>query len=406
MPKLSPADHGIEAAREATAAAAIDPEDFLSSVPPQEKVAGLSQLPEAIRSASENVGMETEKACRAGSYLQVDHSAVFSASEHQGLEVMALAEARSRYRWLEGHLWSLVARDADRFTAAAADKPHGGYVIRARPGVKADFPLQACLLMTRDGMAQNVHNVVIAEEGSDLSLITGCAAEQAVNTGLHVGITEFHVRKGARVSFTMVHHWTQGMAVRPRSSAVIEEGGSLVSNYICIHPVRSLQMYPAALCRGNGARARFNNILLSYPGCVLDVGSKAVLAAEGCRAEILTRAATTGGDITARGLLLGQVPGVRAHLECRGLMLSPEGTIHAVPELVGRVRGVDLTHEAAVGKIAEEEVLYLMARGLTEEEAVAAIVRGFLDVEIKGLPDRLQEELKRVVGDAVAGGGM
>jgi len=93
----------------------------------------------------------------------------------------------------------------------------------------------------------------------------------------------------------------------------------------------------------------------------------------------------------------GNAPKVKGHLECRGLILQGEGMIHAIPELKGTLAGIDLSHEAAVGKIAEEEVEYLMARGLTRDEATATIVRGFLSVDIEGLPPMLSAELQRAI---------
>ena len=96
--------------------------------------------------------------------------------------------------------------------------------------------------------------------------------------------------------------------------------------------------------------------------------------------------------------MVGEVPGVKAHLECRGLILSERGTILAIPELDARVGGVDLSHEAAVGKIAEAEIQYLMSRGLTSEEATAAIIRGFLDVEIRACRSISRQRSKRRSG--------
>ena len=129
----------------------------------------------------------------------------------------------------------------------------------------------------------------------------------------------------------------------------------------------------------------------------MDIGSRVFLKAKGSKAEIVSRALNNGGDIIARGHLIGEVPEIKAHLECRGLMLSEKGTIHAIPELEGRSNNIDMSHEAAVGKIAEEEIQYLMARGLSSDEATSAIVRGFLDVEIKGLPKQLEEEMKKAI---------
>jgi len=122
--------------------------------------------------------------------------------------------------------------------------------------------------------------------------------------------------------------------------------------------------------------------------------------AKNARTEIISRAISTGGNITARGYIEGNAPEVKGHLECRGLILNEGGTIHAIPELKGNLAGIDLSHEAAVGKIAEEEVEYLMARGLTREEATATIVRGFLRVDIEGLPPLLAAEFKRAVEES------
>jgi len=195
----------------------------------------------------------------------------------------------------------------------------------------------------------------------------------------------------------MIHNWAEKVAVRPRSVTIVEEGGIFLSNYVCMHPVGTLQMYPMARLIGEGATARFNSILVAVPGSEMDVGSRVLLEAKGTRAEIISRAITTGGKIIARGHINGLVPEIKAHLECKGLILNDEGIIHAIPELEGHRKDVDLSHEAAVGKIAQEEVEYLMARGLNEEEATATIVRGFLHVDIEGLPPELKAEMDKAV---------
>jgi hypothetical protein len=242
-----------------------------------------------------------------------------------------------------------------------------------------------------------VHNIIIAEEGSELHIITGCTTSPMQASGLHLGVSEFYIKRGARITFTMIHNWSPEIAVRPRSGAIVEEGGVFLSNFVCMKPVRTLQMYPAARCVGENAIVRFNSILVAPPGSNLDIGSRVLLNGKGSRTEIISRAITTGGDIIARGYIAGSAPDVKGHLECRGLILSGQGVIHAIPELKGDLVGVDLSHEAAVGKIAEEEVEYLMARGLTRDEATATIVRGFLHVDIEGLPPQLAAELDQAI---------
>jgi Fe-S cluster assembly scaffold protein SufB len=327
----------------------------------------------------------------------MDHSVILSSARQSGLEVMSTTEALKKYDWLADYWWKAVQVDADKYTAQAELQRHHGYFLRALPGVKAEFPLQACLYMTREGLAQNVHNIIIAEEGSELDIITGCTTAQHVRSGLHVGISEFYIKKNAKVTFTMIHNWAEDVAVRPRTGTIVEENGVFMSNYICMRPVKTLQMYPAAYCIGENATVRYNTVLFAPEGSNMDVGSRVFLQAKGSRAEVVARAISKGGAIVTRGNLIGEVPGIKAHLECRGLILSERGSILAIPELDGRVSGVDMSHEAAVGKIAEEEIQYLMARGLTSDEATAAIVRGFLDIEIKGLPEHLKREIKKAV---------
>jgi Fe-S cluster assembly scaffold protein SufB len=149
--------------------------------------------------------------------------------------------------------------------------------------------------------------------------------------------------------------------------------------------------------------ARLQSILVAHPGSELDIGGRVILEAPHTRAEVIARSLTTGGKCISRGHLLGLVPEVKAHLECRGLILSPNGIIYAVPELEGRVAGVEMSHEAAVGRIAAEEIEYLMARGLDEEEAVSTIVRGFLRVKIEGLPPALEEEMDQAIKETGRG---
>ena len=357
----------------------------------------LKGLSHEVQERSATVGIDAEEACRAGSFFQMDHSVILSTAFQSGLEVMSTTEALNKYDWLKNYWWKAVQVDADKYTAQAELKQNHGYFLRALPGARAEFPLQACLYMNREGLAQNVHNIIIAEEGSELHIITGCTTAPHVRTGLHVGVSEFYVKKNAKVTFTMIHNWAEGVVVRPRSGTIVDENGVFMSNYICMRPVKSLQTYPTAYCIGENATVRYNTILVAPEGSHMDVGSRVFLRATGSRAEAVARTITKGGDIVSRGCLVGEVPGIKAHLECRGLILSERGTILAIPELDARVGGVDMSHEAAVGKIAEVEIQYLMSRGLTSEEATAAIVRGFLDVEIKGLPEHLKAEIKKAL---------
>jgi hypothetical protein len=345
-----------------------------------------------------DVGIDTAEDGRAGTFIQKDRSVIHSHALQEGVTVMSISQAQSTYPWFSEYLWREIDPNKDAFTARAKNDPHEGYFIRSAPGVHVAQPVQACLYIAKEGFSQNVHNVVIAEEGSSLQVITGCATAPHLVSGLHVGVSEFYVKKGAQLHFTMIHDWGREVNVRPRTVVRVEAGGVFVSNYISLKPVGSLQMYPTTHLAGEGAVARFNSVLVAGKGCSLDVGSRVILSAPGTRAEIISRAIAAGGTIVARGELVGNCAGVKAHLECKGLILK-EGLMRAIPELSGTVPGVEMSHEAAVGKIDQGEIEYLMARGVDEEEAVSMIVRGFLNVDIEGLPVSLRQKIDRIIHD-------
>ena len=349
------------------------------------------------RSRLLTTGIELTDEDHAGTFLQADKTIVHCRAQQPGVEVLPITEAVRRYDWVADHLWRLVAVDADKYTASTELDLDNGYFIRALPGARIEQPVESCLYLRTDRFAQHVHNLVVVEEGAEMHLITGCATHPGVVSGLHIGVSEFYVRQGGQLTFTMVHNWAKDMHVRPRTGVLVEEGGRYISNYIFLRPVKSVQMYPTVTLNGPDAVARVQSILIAHPGCELDVGGRVILKAPRTRAEVIARTITTGGISIARGHLVGLAPEIKAHLECRGLILDPQGVIVAIPELEGRVAGVDMSHEAAVGKIAAEEVEYLMARGLDEEEAVSTIVRGFLKVKIEGLPPALEEEMERII---------
>jgi len=356
----------------------------------------LHQLSEQEQKTLLETGIELRGGERGGSFFQVDHSVIHYEVAQEGVEILSIEEAMAKYDWLINYWWSALSPDTDKYTAYVALHQKHGYFVRVLPGVKTFFPLQACLFMSQENITQPIHNIIICEEGSELNLITGCAASHRVRTGLHLGISEFFIKKGATCTFTMIHNWAEEMAIRPRTGIIIEEDATFVSNYILLKKVANLQTFPIAYLKKN-AKAEFNTILFAPKGAYLDTGTRVFLKEEGAKAEVVSRSITAGGTVIARGHLIGEASGIKAHLECKGLILGERGVIHAIPELEGHVGGVEMSHEAAVGRIAKEQIEYLMARGLSESEATSLIVKGFLRVDIKGLPEELKIELDKVI---------
>ena len=387
------------AAKKAAYGADFDLDTFVEHGREDAPVPDLAALPAEKRQQLEAVGLDTSGTGRAGTYMQMDHSVTHCNIAADGVEIMSTDAALRCHDWLADYWWRAVAPDADKYTARAALHQEHGYFIRALPGQKVREPVQACLYIGQEGLIQDVHNMIIVEEGAELHVITGCSTDPSVKRGAHIGISEFYVKKGGKLTFTMIHRWGEEIMVRPRTGVIVEEDGLFLSNYICLKRVKDIQMYPSTRLTAPGAVARINSILVAPEGSHMDVGGRVVLESPGTRAEIVARSISTGGVVINRGHLVGNAPESKAHLECHGLLLSKGGVIHAVPELEARTDNAELSHEAAVGKIAPEEIEYLMARGLDEEEAVATIVRGFLNVNIEGLPDSLAREINRTVNE-------
>lgn len=379
----------------------IDLDEFDRNLVPHEYMAdeAMCAAPALEKARLLLAGIDVTEKDRSGTYFQKDTEVVHCDYRQGDIEVMPIRKALEKYDWISDYYWKLVSVDADKYTASTELELHDGYFIRALPGSNSFYPVQTCLYLEKQGIQQNVHNIIVAEEGSELHVISGCTTASHLRRGLHVGISEFFVKKNAKLSFTMIHNWAEDMMVRPRSVIKVDEGGLFINNYVCMRPVKSLQTYPTVYLTGQNAVARLYSIIVGSPNSEYDVGGRAYLKAPGTRAEIVSRVISNGGNVIARGDLIGEVPDIKAHLECRGLLLNG-GLIHAIPELQGYVDGVEMSHEAAVGKIAQEEINYLMSRGLSSEEATATIVRGFLNVDMPELPGQLRAEIGKAVSES------
>ena len=361
----------------------------------------LEKIPHQILEETYKAGIDADDKNRSATFFHVDQSTLYSKVNelYEGkIELMDTKAALQKYSWLNEYMWKLVDKNKDEYTRKVAENWSGGYFMRILSGAEVTFPLQSCLLITQKNLEQRIHNIIIAEENSKAHIITSCLQHSSVPNASHIGISEIYVKKGARLNFTMIHQWSESTLVRPRSASEIGDNATFVSNYVCMRPVRDIQMYPAAFCNGENSTVSFNSIIYAHPKSKLDLGSKAVLNGKGSKAEMISRSISReGSNMTIRGLIDGSSPDCKGHLECRGLLLDENAVLESIPELIARRKGVEITHEAAVGKISEKEITYLMTRKLSRDQAVSLIIRGFMDVGILGLPDALNAEIKRIV---------
>jgi len=366
-------------------------------------ISSLSALSPELLRAAQGVGIELKEEARAGTFVQLDHSVIYQRikDSYAGqAEIMSITDALNKYPEIKKkYYWQAVSVDTDKYTSYAELNPMHGYFIRVFKGSKLKRPIQSCLLLQENQTLQNVHNIIVIEEGAEVQIITGCSIAPKVKQGLHIGISEFFQEKHSKLTFTMIHNWAGEFHVRPRSVAILEEGAIFTSNYILPRAARSIQMFPAAYLRGRNAVANFNSLLWGLGDSYIDVGSKIILEGDGSRGQVNARSICYDrSQIYARGILHAKHDNTRAHLDCRGILFSKEGKSFAIPELIAdKAPGSTLSHEAAIGPINEEEIHYLMSRGLSRQAAIAMIVKGFEDVSILGLPPELETYVSRIM---------
>lgn len=351
----------------------------------------------------EKVGVVADEMNRAGTLMFIDNGMSHChTAQQEGLEMMSTQEALKKYDWVKDYMWKAMDPTKDKYTAKSCLEEADGYFIHVKSGYHIKNPVQTCMMINTNKTIQNVHNIVIVEDNASLEMITGCSTHHHAEDSLHIGVSEMYIGDNSNLSFSMIHSWGKTTGVRPRTATVVGKNSNYTNNYMILNPVGSLQSFPVANL-AEGASAMYNTMCIAHEGSDIDTGGMVNLNGRGSTAQILSRSISMGGHMCARGRLVGNAPEVKAHLECRSIIMKDGGSTNAVPELEAHVADVEMTHEAAVGKIARDQIEYLMSRGLDEDQAVSMIVRGFLSGSINGLPPALQAELDSAIEKANLG---
>ncbi|MDD3212629.1 MAG: SufD family Fe-S cluster assembly protein [Eubacteriales bacterium] len=376
----------------------------LTDQPGTDQLVSAAQIPADDAQAMTAAGILLDGGDRSGTMVVKDHHTVCVDASEDSFEMMPLAAALEKYDWLkEKYYFKAVPADYDEVVTrcAAQEKPLGFY-IRVRAGQKVKMPCQVAMYMASENVAQIVHNIVILEEGSELELVTGCLTRHKVSGGLHLAVGENYVGKNAKFVSTMVHSWGPEVITYPRNGTIVEENGRFESNYVSLRPAKQVKSDPQTFLNGKGATAKYLTVVLSAPNSVISTQGTVYLNAEDTGAELTHRGVCTGGEMYQGGLMVGNAR-CKAHVECSGMLLSAQGQgmIESIPGLRSSHPDASLSHEASIGKIAPEEVEYLMSFGMEEQEAISMLIRGFLGAEIAGLGAELDAQIAEIA--AIAG---
>ena len=382
----------------------IDLNEYVEGDREVEQIENITDTPEDLKKRMINVGVEADDDGKEGTILFIDNAMSHCSNKAQeGLIIMNPQKALEMYPWARDYYWSAIDPTKDKYTAKTYQEDSDGYFIYVKAGYHIKTPVQTCMMLAKNRSVQNLHNIIIVDDNASLDMVTGCTTVHHANQALHVGVSEMFIGNNSSLSFTMVHSWSDQTAVRPRTNVLMGKNSNYVNNYVVLDPVGTIQSFPNAYLNGEGARCSFNTMCIAHENSHIDTGGCAVLNAPNTGAEIVSRNISYGGKMIARGKLVGNAPGAKAHLECKSIILKDGGITHAIPELEASCSDVEMTHEAAVGKIAQEQIDYLMTRGLSQDEAVSMIVRGFLVGGIRGLPTNLQSEIDAAIEKANEG---
>ena len=286
-----------------------------------------------------------------------------------------------------------------KFAAMHSAVWSGGTFIYVPKKVKVDMPLQAYFRMNARRGGQFEHTLIIADEGSEVHYIEGCSAPLYSENSLHAGCVEIHVLKGARVRYSSIENWSKNTYNLNTKRAIVHEDGIMewVNGNM---GSKTTMLYPCSVLIGENSRTDYIGVAYAGRGQNQDTGCKVYHFAPNTSCSVISKSISKDGGITSyRGLVEIKKGCVnsKASVRCDGLMLDNESIAKTFPSMTVMENNVEVAHEAAVGKIGEEQLFYLMSRGISEGEATKMIVSGFIEPVVKELPLEYAVELNRLI---------
>ena len=364
------------------------------------------EVPKDIKETFEKLGIpEAERTSLAGVGAQYDSELVYhNIREEVAKQGVVYSDFESAL-WgdyadiVKEHFMRLITPRAHKFAALHGAVWSGGSFVYVPKGVHLSFPLQSYFRLNAKGAGQFEHTLIIVEEGADLHFIEGCSAPKYNVANLHAGAVELYVAKNARLRYSTIESWSKNMYNLNTKRARVEEGGSIewVSGSFGSH---ISYLYPESDLVGEHARAEFTGVTFAGKGQYLDTGSKVVHNAPNTTSNIDSKSLSkSGGVCIYRGSVVinEKAEGAKSNVSCESLMLDEISQSDTIPAIVVKNDNIDLGHEAKIGRISDEAVYYLMSRGLSEDEARAMLVRGFVEPVSKALPLEYAVEMNNLI---------
>ncbi|MGO1165659.1 MAG: Fe-S cluster assembly protein SufB [Janibacter sp.] len=363
-------------------------------------------LPEDIRNTYDKLGIPEAEKQRlvAGVAAQYESEVVYHQIredlEEQGVIFVdtdtGLREHEDLFREYFG---TVIPAGDNKFSALNTAVWSGGSFIYVPPGVHVDIPLQAYFRINTENMGQFERTLIIADEGSSVHYVEGCTAPIYTTASLHSAVVEIVVKKNAHVRYTTIQNWSNNVYNLVTKRTTVAEGGLM--EWIDGNIGSKVTMkYPACFLMGEHAKGETLSVALAGEDQHQDAGAKMVHAAPNTASSIVSKSVARGGGRTSyRGLVqvLEGATNSKSNVVCDALLVDTISRSDTYPYVDVREDDVQMGHEATVSKLSADQLFYLMSRGMNEEEAMAMIVRGFVEPIAKELPMEYALELNRLI---------
>ena len=384
----------------------IDFDNIYYYIKPTESLADdWDAVPDSIKDTYEKLGIpEAERKYLAGVTAQYESEVVYHRNredlERQGVLFCDMDTALKEYPELvKEHFGTIIPPGDNKFSALNSAVWSGGSFIYVPPGVTVEMPLQAYFRINAENMGQFERTLIIADEGSQVHYIEGCSAPVYTSDSLHSAVVEILVKKSARVTYTTIQNWSNNVYNLVTKRAKVEAEGHM--EWIDGNIGSRLTMkYPAVVMVGPKASGEVLSVAYAGPDQHQDAGAKMTHAAPETTSKIVSKSISNGGGRTSyRGLVRVEddAYGCRSHVQCDALILDEDSVSDTYPYMEVGTRDAEIGHEATVSKVADEQLFYLMSRGLTQEQAMGMIVNGFIEPITRTLPMEYAVEWSRLI---------
>ncbi|MEO2047377.1 MAG: Fe-S cluster assembly protein SufB [Pirellulales bacterium] len=362
-------------------------------------------VPDEIKETFEKLGIpEAERKYLSGVKAQFESEVVYGSLEEdlakQGVIFTDTDTAvREHSELLKEYFGQIIPPTDNKFAALNSAVWSGGSFIYIPPGVKIEFPLQAYFRINAEQMGQFERTLIIVDEGAEVHYVEGCTAPMYSSESLHSAVVEIVVKKNARCRYTTIQNWANNIYNLVTKRAMAYENSLM--EWIDGNLGSGLTMkYPAVYMMEPGARGEILSIAFASQGQHQDAGAKVVHCAPNTKSRIISKSISkNGGRSSYRGLCKVEEGAVnsKSNVVCDALILDSKSRSDTYPYIEVEEQDVQIEHEARVSRIGEEQLFYLMSRGLTEAEASSMIVSGFIEPLIKELPMEYAIEMNRLI---------